>query len=395
MKKQLLFVIPSLAAGGGEKSLINLLNTFNYNFYSVDLLLFNQTGLFLKQVPPQVNIISINDDFDIFKFGVFKSILTFIKQGKPKLAIYRLLFSFISRIDNNKDRAEQICWNFLQEAIKRNEKHYDAAIGYIEKSSIYFVVDKVNATKKIGWVHTNYTSSGLKPGLDIRYFSKLDHIITVSEECAISLTDNFPKLKEKIGVIFNIISPSTIKRLANESTEQKVRSKNNITIVTVSRLSYEKGIDIAIDTCKVLVKKGYDILWYIIGNGEEYDNLSKKIKSEEIENNFFLVGIKENPYAYINMADIYVQPSRYEGKSIAIEEAKVLKKPIVITNFKSSIDQIVDGVNGSIAETNFLSVSNAIEKLIRDKEFREKLINNLDEEKKGTEDEIYKLYQLI
>ncbi|PGZ56850.1 glycosyltransferase, partial [Bacillus cereus] len=258
---------------------------------------------------------------------------------------------------------------------------YDVAIGYLEKSPIYFVVDKVKAKKKIGWIHTNYSNSGMDCDFDNVYFEQLDNIITVSEECAKSLEENFAHLKYKIKSIYNIVSPNLISELSNvNSIDNCMSDKSYVNILTVARLSYEKGIDMAIESCKQLVNKGYKIRWYVLGEGREREALEKLIESEKLEEVFKLLGIRENPYPYIKQTDLYVQPSRYEGKSIAIDEAKILNRPIIVTNFNTAKDQIEHGVNGLIVSMNAKSISSGIETMLKDVQLRENLRRNLSKE---------------
>jgi glycosyltransferase involved in cell wall biosynthesis len=160
-------------------------------------------------------------------------------------------------------------------------------------------------------------------------------------------------------------------------------------------LSTEKGIDLAVETCKILVKNKPKIKWFVVGDGPERENLEQKIRENNLENNFFLLGLKENPYGFLNQCTIYVQPSRYEGKSIAVDEAKILKKPIVVTNFSTAKDQICSEENGIITEMNSNALANSILHLIENRELMEKFSLNLGCEKLGTEDEIHKLYDLI
>src|SRR5690606_11086950 len=143
---------------------------------------------------------------------------------------------------------------------------------------------------------------------------------------------------------------------------------------------------------KILVDRGFDLYWHVLGEGEERGRLEAKIKELGLENRFILAGIKENPYPYVAKADIYVQPSRFEGKSIAIDEAKILAKPIVVTNFPSVVDQIVHGENGYIVEMDPASIANGIAELIQNEALKAKFIANLQREKLGTEQEIDKLY---
>lgn len=396
MKKNLLFVIPSLAAGGGEKSLINLLNQIDYSQYNVDLLLFNNTGTFIKLVPEEVRLISLGDDYSIFTKSLVSSILEFVKNKKIRLAYSRFMFSYYLKVIKNTALAEQYTWKYLKDSINFIEKDYDTAIGFLEKTSIYFVVDKVTSKKKIGWVHTNYSNSGLNAKLDFPYFSQLDSIVTVSEECVNSLKYSFSDLGNKVKLIYNILSPDIIKELATKDIGLdyvKVDSYTNI--VTMGRLSQEKGIDLAIEACKILKDKGYKIRWFVLGEGKERKKLENLIKKNKLQDSFFLLGIKENPYPYIHQADVYVQPSRYEGKSIAIDEAKILKKPILITNFETAKDQITSEYNGLVVETSKETIARGIVELIDNEELRNTFKKNLDSENLGTDQEIEKLYDFV
>ncbi|MCD7033151.1 glycosyltransferase [Metabacillus sp. GX 13764] len=396
MKKNLLFVIPSLSAGGGEKSLINLLTQIDFEKYQVDLLLFNRSGEFISLLPKQVNIIKLNQDYELFSKNLFLSLKGFILKKQVSLAYSRLLFTILSRVILDKAKSEQYAWKYVQQSINSLEKNYDAAIGYLEKSSIYFVVEKVKAKKKIGWIHTNYLNSGMDEKIDRSFFQHLDHLVTVSKECADSLKIKFKPMTNKIEVIYNIVSPQTVRSLANQNVSDRYnQAENRKKIITVARLSPEKGIDLAVKACKILVEKGHRIQWIVLGEGSERDKLELMIKELNLNNHFFLAGVKKNPYPYMKDADIYVQPSRYEGKSIAIDEAKILAKPIVVTDFDSAKDQIIHEVNGLIVEKDEQGIAKGIDKLLRDTLFKQSLSKNLQMEKLGTEEEIQKLYTLI
>lgn len=394
MKKKILFVIPSLGAGGAEKSLVNLLNQIDFELYEVDLFLFSNEGLFLNSLPKEVYIIGHDKTFKKFNSALFDSSYCFLRKAKISLFFSRIKFFLTNRLNVNSAIAEQNSWKHLSKSIFPLEKKYDAAIGFLEKSSIYFIVDKVKAEIKIGWIHTNYATSGMNALFDSSYFKKLNHLVTVSDECAKSLNKFFPALSEKVKVIENIISPKIIRNLA---ALEKVFEfdKQNISIVTIARLSAEKGIDLAVASCAILLKEFPNLQWFVIGEGAERIELEKKIKEFHLENSIFLLGLKENPYPYVRLCDIYVQPSRYEGKSISVDEAKILGKPIVVTNFTTAKDQINGGVNGIIAEMNPEAIANAVLYIIKNKNIRAAFTSNLSHEKLGTEEEIHKLYALI
>lgn len=395
MKKNILFVIPSLEVGGGEKSLVSLLNHMDYSKYNVDLFLIKKEGLFLKMIPPEVNVLNTPDDLKIFLEGLIDSIKDYLKQKKLMLVYSRIMFTLINRFYKDKVRAEQMSWRYMSKAIGILDKKYDVAIGFLEKTSNYLCVDNVIADKKIGWIHTNYENMKMNTKIDEKYFKKFNFIVSISEECIEVLKRNFNICNDKFKLIYNIVSPKFIQALAKENVTDIEIRKDAFNIVSVGRLSFEKGIDMSIKACKLLIDNGLNVQWMVIGEGDERNNLEKLIIENKLENYFNLVGAKENPYKYIQASDIYVQASRFEGKSIAIDEAKILAKPIVVTNFNTAKDQIKNMINGLIVDMNENSIYEGIKKLIEDSELMNKFNNNLINENLGTENEIQKVYELI
>lgn len=232
----------------------------------------------------------------------------------------------------------------------------------------------------------------MNAAFDLNYFKNIDALVTVSPDCASDLKNHFPSIANKIHVVFNIISTKTINLLANEKLD-RILEKN--TIITIARLSPEKGIDLALEASKILKERNVNFQWIIIGDGNERLSLENKIKQYKLQKEFHLLGLRQNPYSYIKAAQIYVQPSRYEGKSMAIEEAKMLQKPIISTNYITAKEQIEHKITGIIAEINAQSIALEVEKLLSDSISQDKLIKNLANQSFGTEDEIVKLYKLI
>lgn len=396
MKKNLLFIIPSLSAGGGEKSLVNLLSLIDYNLYNVDLFLLNQQGIFLEYLPKEVKVLPLPETYKVFTLPIYNSLTKLLTKGKVTLGINRILYSLRNRYIKNQSIREQQNWKYLAKSLDELDGQYDVAIGFLEKTATYFCIDKVKAEKKIGWVHIDYKRLGMDQTFDSKYFNRLSHLITVSEECANILKDLFPNEINKINVIYNIVSPTIINDMANQEKNFVYdKTKEEINLLSIGRLNYQKGFEIAIEACRILVGKGYNIRWSVIGEGEEREKLTKLIKSYNLESNFSLLGLKSNPYPYIKQADIYAQTSRFEGKSIAIDEAKILNKPIIVTNYSTAKDQIDDGVTGLIVDMDSNSVADGIERLIKDSSLSKNLITNLSNLKLGTEDEINKFYKIL
>ena len=395
MKKKILFIINNLNCGGAEKALISLLETIDYSKYDIDLFLFKHEGIFMSKIPSEVNLLSEPEYYRYFDMSFKKAVLGLIKKFRFDIAFSRLIFSYVFKIEKSKTVVEQKSWNYLSRALSKLDTEYDVAIGYLEKNPVYFCVDKVKAKKKIGWIHNDYEKLGMNKDIDNKYFSKLDYIFTVSEECLNVLKRTFPKYKYKFKVMHNIISVEAIKKLSDENIDDVVFNNENINIVSVGRLNYQKGFEMAVEACAILKKKGYKIKWNIVGEGEERLKLENLIKELNVEDEFNLLGIRENPYPYVKQSDIYVQPSRFEGKSIAIDEAKILNKPIILTNFSTANDQIINEFNGLICDMNSKALANEIEKIISNNELKNKLVNNLLKENLGNEEEIKKLYSVI
>lgn len=384
-----------LVCGGAEKSLLSLLEALDYSKYNVDLFLFSHKGLFLNKIPKEVTLLSEPENYKYFNMAFKVATEELIKKRKINTAFNRSILGLLAKTEKNGAVMEQKFWKYLSKSINSIDKDYDIAIGFQEKNPIYFCVDHVRAKVKIGWIHTDYKKLGIDPEKDKSYFAELDYIVTVSEELVHILKEQFPESKDKINYIYNIVSSRAINKMSLEKVNLKNVNDSSTSIISVGRLAKEKGLDITLDAIDILVKKGYDIKWYLIGEGNVKPELEKSIKTRKLEERVVFLGMKENPYPYIRNADIFIQSSRYEGKSISINEAKILGKPIVITNFDTAKSHIKDNYNGLIADMDPVSVANNIERLIIDDDLSRKFITNLGKEKLGTENEIKKLYELI
>jgi len=390
--RKVLFIMPSLDAGGGEKSLVSLLDSLDPERVNVSLLLLHKRGIFLPALPDNVRVAGAGNDIGIFSRGLASSLISFISRGKFTLALHRFLFFLVHRKTANRDLAEQRGWKYLSAAIPKVTGSFDAVVGFMEKTSVYAAVDKTDAPVKIGWIHTNYENTGMDPAFDRPYFSKLSHLVAVSESCKMSLVSFFPELADRISVVRNIISPELIVKLASMPVPDK---KAKISIVSVGRLSREKGFDMAVEAAALLVEKNLDFMWQVIGDGPERKTLEAAIAARGLQKKFILSGLNPNPYPQVSRCDIYVQPSRHEGRSIALDEAMALRRPIVVTGFSTVADQIEDGRTGIVAPISAEGLAAAILRLANDPELRAKLSENLRSENVSTASEILKFYALI
>lgn len=392
MKRKILFVMPSLSGGGAEKSLVTLLSMIDYDMFDVDLFLFKQEGLFLDMLPNNVNLIPIPREMKAFYQDLSKALGELKRLKRYDLYLKRIVMALLKRLSRKNPNG--LAWKKFIHACPNLNDNYDIAVGYLEYAPIYFIVDKVVAKQKLGWIHNDYTAIKGNKNFDQSYFEQLKYLVTVSSECKKTLDEYFPHLQENIKVIENIISPKIIQGMVSSEDIYKDNYKG-IRLLTIGRLEYQKGYDLAIPAISQLRKSGYEVHWYIIGTGQEQENLRKMIEKYSLENDITFIGTTANPYSYISQCDIYLQPSRYEGKSIAIEEAKILSKKIITTNFTTIKDQITDGENGMIVEMNSNAIFDGLKSLIDNKELGIKYMHNLHYSKKNNENEINKFYMLI
>lgn len=393
MKKQILFVIPSMRSGGAEKSLLTLLTLFDYKKYDVELLSFRHDGLFFDKLPPQVKLIGGNRDYEMFDGDAVNAVKYFIKSGKPISALERWKYSKLSATEDAHLRNEGQ-WKYLKKQLPKIKKHYDCAIGYLEGNANRFVAECVAADKKICYIHNDIEKLGFDKVSDEAVFACADKIVTVSQECKNSLCKHFPDYADKIEIIENITSRKILTE-QGKSEAVYVRAEDETVICTVGRFSEQKNIPLAVRACAELIKRGKKIKWYHIGSGNLKGETEKELEACRISESFILLGERANPYPYIAQCDIYVQPSLFEGKSIAIDEAKCLCRPIVVTNFSTVYDQLEDGVNGLICRMDETDMADKIQLLIENPNERKRLSEELMSEKLGNEEEIFKLYELI
>lgn len=386
-KQKILFVMNNMHVGGSEKALVSLLNELDYSKYEVDLQLFKQEGLFLGEIPEEVNLLDVPKNYHYFDSS-YKKVL---KTLNPNLIVNRYRFKKAMQIAKSPAEAEQLAWKFLSCAIEPLDKEYDVAVGYLEKTPIYFVVDKVRAKTKIGFIHNDYTNIKVNPELDTPFFEKLDYLCSVSDHCVEILKNTFPVFAEKIKLIPNLFSEKLILRKAREAVTEVEMSGDFIQIVSIGRLAEQKGFDLAIEAANVLKQRGFKFKWFILGEGSLRTQLEKQIEDLNLQEQFTLLGNHTNPYKFLQKADWVVQTSRFEGKSIAIDEAKLLNKIVLVTDYPTVRDQLTDGIDGFICGFSAREIADRIISVTNDTKLKENITRYLENHRQEKENKLLEL----
>ena len=394
MKPRIFINMHYMEIGGAERALLGLLNAIDTNKVDVDLFINQHTGEFMKLIPKKINLL-----LEISAYSVIERPITAtINKGHLGIAFARLLAKVhykIKKKQNNINNA--FIFNLIAKyttpllpALKKYGK-YDLAISFLSPHNI--VKNKVHAKKKIAWIHTDYTKVSIDAKSELPIWNSYDKIISISEDVTKTFTQVFPSLKDKIIEIENILSPQFIKEQAALFDPEEMRGEF-IKICSIGRFCFAKNFENIPYIAKILKEKGLSFKWYIIGFGDTAETV-QNINITNTKDCVILLGKKENPYPYIANCNIYVQPSRYEGKSITVREAQILGKPVIITNYPTAKSQVKDGIDGLICNMDNNSIADSIFNLAQNKEKLTMISDYLTSHNYGNESEVDKIYELL
>ena len=387
-------MVSSMNIGGVEKSLLSLLSVIPKDKYDVTILTLEKKGGFLGYIPSHIRIEEATWFKDI-KPIIMESPQSTLKRYLAKGKLFKIP-SFVYSYYKSKNTGDRyIYYKNILKSIPDNEEIYDVAIAYAGPTEIIdaYIGYKVNAKKKIGWIHFDISKHNINEKLYKTLYEKFNKIFVVSNEANKKLNEIIPNTVGKSEVLLNIISKDLVCNMASEEIDFDDKF-DGIKIVTVGRLSREKGQDLAINALLKLKQDGYKVRWYCVGEGNARDEYEKLIKEKNLEGNFIL-GANPNPYPYIKKSDIYVQTSRHEGYCLTLAEAKCLCKPIVTTNFIGAYEQIKNKINGFIVNQNEDDIYEKIKFIIDNNYIRDKFISNLNNTTLNTVDNVNKLLDYI
>lgn len=229
----------------------------------------------------------------------------------------------------------------------------------------YYVADHVRARKKAAFVHIDYGKAGYTRALDLECYRNFDRIFTVSDEVREHFLEVYPEYEQKVSVFHNLVNRERILKLADRGTGFS-DGFQGYRLLTIGRLTRQKRYDIAIQAMALLKEQcTVPVRWYVLGEGDLRDSLEQQIKAAHLEHDFILLGVQTNPYPYCKNCDIYVHATGFEGKSIAIQEAQTLKKPILATDCSGNREQIIDGIDGRLCQLSPEAVSEQLLWMIR------------------------------
>lgn len=375
MKKKILFVINGYHIGGVNKAFLSFIHQFDFTRYDVSFFSTGDSEAWRGLLPQQIRIINLLPSKQEKLFSNLKNLL------------YRLRVR-LSNSDIDADYWSVKTWNISDEC-------FDFVICYNGQDiAAISAAARFCARKRLIWFHGSVSEQNPRfLALSRKLLQSFDAGISVSKALCNDVLSVYPFLYGKLSVVHNTVNAAQILQMAESPLPHSLKKT---AIVTVGRLCYEKGQDLIPHTVRLLLDDGFEIYWYIIGDGQGKDLLLSEIERNCVKENVILLGAKDNPFPYMKACDIYVQPSRTEGWGLTVQEAKILRKYIVTTPLPVMYEQIINGVNGIMAtQITSDAIYEVVKKLIGQTSNHQKISAGSDSSNHDGVTEHYKLYAIL
>lgn len=396
--KKILIVSQAMELGGAERALLGLLENIDTKTYEVDLFLMRHTGELMDQIPGNIHLLP-----EIKAYAALAvPMMTVLKRGQLPVALGRMYAKLkarrrVKQLGIQGDNAVELEYSHKYTAWAMptiSEKQYDLVISFLTPH--YFAAQKTTAKQKIAWIHTDYSTVRIDAESELAMWNQFDWISSISDEVTRSFLKTFPNLKSKMILVENIMPTKHIQALTRlEDVKHEMTEVNGVKFLSIGRFCTAKNFDSVPEICKLIREQGLNVTWYLIGYGGDEALIRQKIQEHGMEDHVIILGKKSNPYPYIQACDVYVQPSRYEGKCVAVREAQMLGKPVIITNYATSASQLEDGVDGVIVPMDNKGCAQGIADVLRNPKLMDKLRGNCNQRDYSNAKEVQKIYNLV
>lgn len=401
---RILFVINTLGQAGAETALLSLLQMLAREKgearYEISLYVLTGQGEMASRLPADVRLLNkkYREESVLTAKGrkyLKKTVLKamFTRGTVVKLFPY-LVKNTCAMLGKKRLLPDKLLWRVLSDGGMVLPEEYDLAVSYLEGGAAYFVADHVKAAKKAAFIHVDYEKAGYTRALDKDCYLAFDKIFTVSDEVREAFLKAYPELPDKTEVFHNILNKEEIVRRAEEG-EGFTDGFTGMRLLSVGRLTAQKAFEVSVDAMKRLKDAGKNVRWYVLGEGDQRKKLQEQIDALGLTEDFILYGAVKNPYPFMKQADIYVHASRFEGKSIAIQEAQILGKPMVVSDCSGNREQVCHGRDGLMCGLTPESLAENIMLLLEDEALRGKLGAAAAKKNADAAEEIQKLLSML
>lgn len=398
--KKLLFVINTFSRAGAETALLGFLKGLDPQQFDISLFVVTGQGELASELPPYVRMLNTGyDNTSVLdkagKKRLMKRVLRALCVRGNGIRLFPYLVGNLwDMFKRGSVNADKLVWRVMSDGAPRWETRYDLAVAFLEGGSTYYVADHVNAAEKAAFVHTHYSMAGYTRKLDRGCYDNFDKIFAVSDEARLHFLEVYPEYTDKTGVISVSLNAGEIRRksrLPGGFTD----GYSGTRILTIGRLTYAKALEVSIDALKLLKDAGGSFRWYVLGEGDQRGKLEQKISALGLTEDFILCGTVENPYPYLAQADLYVHASRFEGKSIALQEAQILGLPVLASDCSGNRESVSDGVDGRLCRLDPEDIRDGILWLLEHPEERAQYVKAAGQKYQNQTDRVDELLSLV
>lgn len=381
--------------GGVERSLLGLLDSVDYDRCNIELFLMRREGELMPYIDKRARLLPEMPGYA----SLAVPMTALIGRGRLDVLAGRLvgktaarLYSFRHPSDKPSVTALTYSHKYTLPVMPRiSDKTYDLAVSFLTPH--YFVRERVRAKRYAAWIHTDYTALSFDRRAELEMWKKYDCICGVSDDVSRGFAAAFPELENRIITVENILPGKLITAQSGEA-QNEICLHEGFNLLSVGRFCNAKNFDNIPDICRRLTEDGLNVKWFIIGYGGDEPLIRQRIAEAGMQERVIILGKRDNPYPCMRACDLYVQPSRYEGKAVTVREAQLLAKPVVITNYATSASQLEDGVDGVIVPMDNGGCADGIAALLRDPARMQRLSENCKRRDYTNSAEIGKIYAL-
>ena len=368
-----LVVIDSMSVGGIATSLYNFLK-YTDERLACDLLVFDPDSVDVSRLPEGVQLLPHAKELQML--GVCQRDY---QKKKPLLALYRAGLVLCAKVISG-EFARRILF-----ATSKKIRNYDLAISFahdngwkvLSKGCIDFVVDKVEAVCKVGFIHCDYSNYGGYDPRQEKKLSKLDAIACVSDSCTERFASVFPNLRSQCITCENF---ADVEAVCQKSEPAVSYPADKVNFVTVCRLGEEKGLLRTVEVFAELYRDGHqNFTWTIVGGGPEEACLREAVVANGLEGLIIFAGERRNPYPYIKNASVFLLPSIHEAAPMVFGESIVLNVPILTTNTCSAVELVKDRNVGIVVDNSQEGIKAGVQKILDDPSVLDEIIISADQ----------------
>lgn len=384
MRKKIAVVCGYIGIGGVETALFRFLDAIDQNRYDVTLFTQTSGSILDSQLAPGIKVWTISKNLEDSKAILLNDLKHF--------RLFSVIRGMYLRILLRASKTKYYKLLLTQKIQPMIPQHFDVGIAYkLNFDDTAFLLGRISSDKKYGFLHASIQYSKEQSSI-YHHLKPISKIFCVSEDVKANIEKLFPFLSPKTVLFHNLVDRNRILSMAQSPTEETMKKTS---IVTVGRLTLEKGQDMVPHAVRLLLDKGHNVYWYLVGDGPLREKIEQEISKHQVSGHVLLFGMKENPYPYIKCCDIYAQTSHTEGYCTTTVEARVLTKPVVTTDAPGMREQFISGENGLIVDSMTPeALAEGIATLLDSPELQEKFIQALEKESFDT-NEMQLLYDLI